>query len=113
MALETVQDYVALARELLQDERDTPYRYSTISLVRALNLSFLETKRLRPDLLIGVTLPNYTVSDTTVVPMNELYRMPLVYYMCYIVQLRDDEETQDQRAAAFRSLFAAQLTTVS
>jgi len=29
------------------------------------------------------------------------------------MQLRDDEETQDQRAAAFLSMFQAKLTTVS
>ncbi len=113
MALETVQDYIAFARELLQDEKDTPYRYSNASLLRALSISLTEAKKLRPDLFIGVTLPTYTANDATAVPMDELYRSALPYYMCYIVQLRDDEETQDQRASAFRSLFAAQLTALS
>lgn len=113
MALDTVQDYVAFARELLQDEKDTPYRYSTTSLVRALNLAFLEVRKLRHDLLIGVPSPNFTASDGTAVPMNEMYRTALAFYMCGMMQLRDDEETQDQRAAAFLAMAQAKLTTVS
>ncbi len=111
--LETVADYVAYARELLQDTKNTPYRYSDISLVRALGLSLPEAKKLRPDLFLNVTIPNLSANDTTVVPMNEMYRTALVYYMCGIAQLRDDEEVQDQRAAAFLAMFQAKLTTVS
>jgi hypothetical protein len=113
MALETVQKYVDYARELLQDTKDTPYRYSDASLVRALSLSLPEAKKLRPDLFLNVTIPNITANDTTVVPMDEMYRTALVYYMCGIAQLRDDEEVQDQRAAAFLTMFQAKLTTVS
>jgi len=39
--------------------------------------------------------------------------MALVYYIVGFIQLRDDEEVQDQRAAAFLSLFNAKLGTVS
>lgn len=113
MALDTVQKCVAYARELLQDEKDTPYRYSDSSLVRALSIAFLEMKKLRPDLFVGITTPDFTANDTTAIPINEMYRPALVYYVAYVAQLRDDEEVTDQRAAAFRSLFAAQLTTVS
>lgn len=109
MALETVQMYVAYARELLQDEANAPYRYSDASLVRALSLALPEAKKLRPDLFIGVTIPTFTVSDATVVPMDEMYRPALAYYMCGIAQLRDDEEVQDQRAAAFLTMFNTKL----
>ena len=111
MALETVQKYVAYARELLQDEKNTPYRYSDASLVRALALALPEAKLRRPDLFLNVTIPDITVNDATVVPMDEMYRTALVYYMCGIAQLRDDEEVTDQRAAAFIGMFAAKLTT--
>lgn len=110
MALETVQLYVAYARELLQDERDTPYRYSDASLVRALSLALPEAKKLRPDLFVNVTIPTITANDGTVVPMDEMYRTALVYYMIGIAQLRDDEEVTDQRAAAFLAMFNAKLT---
>jgi hypothetical protein len=113
MALETVSKYVDYARELLQDTKDTPYRYSDASLVRALSLALPEAKKLRPDLFLNVTIPTITANDNTVVPMDEMYRTSLVYYMVGIAQLRDDEEVQDQRAAAFLSMFQAKLTTVS
>jgi hypothetical protein len=41
--------------------------------------------------------------------MDPMYQTALVYYMCGIAQLRDDEETQDQRASAFIQMFRAQL----
>lgn len=109
MALETVDKYVSFVRELLQDERNTPYRYSDASIVRALSIALPEAKKLRPDLFIGVTIPTFTVNDTTVVPMDEMYRLPLAYMCVGMMQLRDDEETQDQRAAAFFSMATAKL----
>lgn len=109
MVLETVEKYVAYARELLQDEKDTPYRYSDASLVRALSLALPEAKRLRPDLFLNQTIPTFAAKDATVVPMDEIYRTALVYYMCGIAQLRDDEEVTDQRAAAFLGMFQAKL----
>ena len=112
--LETIADYVDYARELLQDTKNSPYRYSDASLVRALGLSLPEAKKLRPDLFLNVTIPTLSASNmTTVVPMDEMYRTALAYYMCGIAQLRDDEEVQDQRAAAFLTMFQAKLTTVS
>lgn len=116
MALETVDKYVSFARELLQDEKDSPYRYSDASLVRALSLALPEAKKLRPDLFIGVTSQSFTTADiaaATVVNMDEMYRSALVYYMAGIAQLRDDEEVQDQRAAAFLGIFTAKLSTVA
>ena len=113
MALETVAMYVDYARELLQDTKNTPYRYSDASLVRALSLAIPEAKKLRPDLFLNVTTPTFTVVDATTVPMDELYRMALVYYMCGIAQLRDDEEVTDQRAAAFLNMFTSKLTTAA
>ena len=111
MALETVAKYVAYARELLQDEKDTPYRYSDTSLVRALSLALPEANLRRPDLFINVTIPDFTANDSTPVPMDPMYRTALVYYMCGIAQLRDDEEVTDQRAAAFLGMFTAKLVS--
>lgn len=111
--LDTVNDYVAFARELLQDEVASPYRYSDVSLVRSLSGAFPEAKKLRPDLFITTPLQTFTVNDATAVTFDPMYRMALVYYMAGIIQLRDDEEVTDQRAAAFLSLFASKLTTAS
>lgn len=109
MALDTVADYVSLARTLLMDEVDSPYRYSDASLITALNLSFMETKKVRADLMIGKTLPSFTANDATAVDMDEMYRVPLVYYMCGHAQMRDEEGNQDQRAAGFLQLFRSQM----
>lgn len=117
MALETVDQYVAFARELLQDEADSPYRYSDASLVRALSLAMPEAKKVRPDLFINIaTTQSFTEADIaaqTVVVWNEMYRLPLAYFMVGMMQLRDDEEVQDQRAAAFMAMATGKLTTVS
>lgn len=113
MALATVTEYVSFVRELLQDEVDSPYRYSDASILRALSLALPRAKMLRPDLFAGVTIPTYTVNDTTIVPMDEMYRLPLAYFCVGMMQLRDDEETQDQRAAAFLGLATAQLLSVT
>lgn len=109
MALDTVAQYVSLARTLLMDEYDGPYRYSDAQLVTGLNLAFFETKRVRADLLIGKTLPNFTAANSDPVDMDEMYRVPLVYYMCGHAQMRDEEGNQDQRAAGFLQLFRSQM----
>lgn len=108
-ALNTVADYVSLARTLLMDEVDSPYRYTDPQLVLALNLAFMEAKKLRPDLFIDKTLPNFTAVNSDAVDMDEMYRVPLVYYMCGHAQMRDEEGQQDQRAAGFIGLFRGQM----
>lgn len=111
MALDTVQQYVAKARELLQDQAVGNYRYPDADLVSALSLAFPEAKLLRPDLFITTTIQDFgSTNDATAVVFDPMYRIALVYYMCGMAQLRDDEETQDQRAAAFLTLFSSKLT---
>lgn len=113
MALDTVQDYVNLTRTLLQDTVNSPYRYTDLDLVISLTTAFPRAKKLRPDLFLTYpTLPSFVVNDTTPVNFDPMYRMALVFFMVGFAQLRDDEEVQDQRAAAFMNLFVAELTTV-
>jgi hypothetical protein len=115
-ALETLGDYVKETRVLLQDTV-SPYRYSDIDLVMALNIGLLEARRLRADLFLPVfTIPYNAVSGTidmnVKVPMDPMYRPAFVYYMTGRVQLRDDEQTQDQRAASLMNKFVAQMLTI-
>ncbi len=112
MALEVVSDYVSAASIYLQDEVQ-PYRYSDASIVLALSMAVMESRRLRPDLWINLALPSYTVSDTTAVPIDPMYRQAIFYYILGQVQLRDDEESSDSRAAAFIGMFNAKLTSVA
>ena len=41
------------------------------------------------------------------------YVSPLVFYVVGLVQTRDDEQTQDQRAASFLQTFKGAVLTVS
>lgn len=112
MALDTVQDYVNGARVLLQDA-DAPYRYPDADLVAALSYAMLEARKLRPDLFLGSSsVPSYPTNDTTAVNIDEQYRVAVLYYIVGQAQLRDDETTQDTRAAAFLAKFTSALTAL-
>ena len=111
-ALNTVADYVADARVLLQDTIE-PYRYADSELVTGLNFALMECRKQRIDLFIGQTSQSFTLPDTTVVKMDEMYRTALLYYMCGHAQLRDDENTTDQRAEAFFNMSRAKLLTLA
>lgn len=115
MALDTVQDFVDRARVLLLDQAE-PYRYPTTDLVASLSEGILEARRLRPDLLqsyFRTALPDFsTASMSELVPVDPQYRVAFVYYICGQAQLRDEENTQDSRAAAFLNKFIAQMTTI-
>ena len=116
MALDTVTDYVAEARVLLQDTVET-YRYGTAELVSALNLAIMTARRNRPDLFMEVvTVPQFTVTDAglgTAFAMDVQYRVAFLFFMVGFAQLRDEEDTQDTRAAAFIGKFTQQLMTIS
>lgn len=116
-ALDTVQDYIDRARTLLNDTV-APYRYPDTDLVEALNMGVLEARRIRPDLFrtffrATAGLPEYGVSDTTEeVEIDPQYRVTFVYYIVGQIQLRDEEDLQDDRAAAFLNKFNSQLLAV-
>jgi hypothetical protein len=111
VALSTVSNYASAARIILQDET-VPYRFSDAKLALALSAGLGEARRLRPDLFLGVTsVPTYTIVDSTVVTLDERYRMALVYYLCGWVQLTDDETTQDSRAVFFLNKFTSELVS--
>lgn len=115
MALDTVQDYIDRARVLLLDQVE-PYRYPTEDLVEALNMGILEARRLRPDLLksyFRTTLPEFTTSGMAAsVPVDPQYRVAFVYYICGQAQLRDNEDNQDNRSAAFLNKFVSQMISI-
>lgn len=114
-ALDTVADYLAHARVLLQDTV-SDYRYSDAELVENLNMGLLEMRRLRPDLMLatfGGSIPKYSESSTsTAVACDVQYRSALLYYVCGQAQLRDDEATTDSRAAVFLNKFTSQMLTI-
>jgi hypothetical protein len=110
--LDTVADYVRETRTLLQDVVP-PYRYTDPELLSTLNMGMLEARKIRADLFLGVaSVPTYSAVDTTAVVMDQQYRVSFIYFMAGHAQLRDEEDTQDSRAAAFLAKFSSQLTTV-
>lgn len=128
MAFVTVGGYLKDARTLLQD-RVQPYRYSTKSLVRGLNLALLEVRRMRPDLLAyyldnvpqydwedaadqtaGVDKTNPTWLET--VPIEQQFRQAIVFGVVGHAMRRDQEDIEDERATADIMTFENMLTEV-
>lgn len=117
--LQQVGDVVSQVRTLLQDVDNTAssgFRYSTDSIVTALNQGMLDMFRVRPDLFLedGFVVPQFNVGTLgDLIGIEEQYIPPLVYYVTGLVQARDDEQNQDSRAMAFMKTFSAALLTVS
>jgi len=112
--LDNVSQYIVETRTLLQDVI-APYRYSDPELLSTLNMGLMAAYRIRADLFMGLpssSIPSFTVNDTTAVPFDAMYRTALVHYMTGHAQLRDEEDTQDSRAAALMASFKATLSTV-
>lgn len=110
--LATVQDYITESRRLLQDTI-VPYRYPDADLLEALNIGLMEAFRLRADLFLPeFDVPVLTAIDTTPVSFDKMYRSALVYYVVGRAQLRDDEQTQDARAASLLTKFVAQMLQI-
>jgi hypothetical protein len=114
MPLDTVGAYVAQARELLQDTASVQ-RYATGSLKDALGFSLMEARRLRPDLFVDGEMQTIdsATSDATVVTVDRQYRMALIYYMVGHMMLRDEEESMQQLARAYKAQFGSQLVSIA
>jgi|SRR5215204_1567025 len=114
MALDTVTDYLAQARSLLQD-RTYPVRYSDSDLIDALNLGLLEARKLRADLFLGTvpgTISVTSIGGTGADPMSaidEQYRVPLLYYVVGHALERDDEDGSDRRAEQYKLRFIGKM----
>jgi hypothetical protein len=113
--LEQVQDYVVEARRLLQDEYvgtgGDGYRYPDEDLLAGLNLAMSRARQLRADLFLGTNgaVTYYANVDATQVVMDIQYRHAVLMFMVGHAQLRDEEETQDARAAALMNNFTLQM----
>jgi hypothetical protein len=113
--LDNVSQYIAESRTLLQDVI-APYRYADADLLSTLNMALQTSYRLRADLFLGSAssaIPSFVVNDTTAVPMDPMYRAPIVHFMVGHAQLRDEEDTQDSRAVALMNDFKGSLLSVA
>lgn len=111
-ALSTVTDYIDDARVLLQDTI-APNRYDDASLLVALNVALLEARRLRADLFVyrASTVQHFTTNEDQVVYVEEQFRLAILYGLCAHAMLRDQEDIQDARAAAFLKFSSDTLLT--
>ena len=120
MSLATVDAVIDRARVLLQDTIEE-YRYSNSSLVGPLSDCLLEIRRLRPELVedyFTTSLPEFTCTAEVItanqpILIDEQFRVAMVYYVCGMAQLRDEENTQDSRATIFLNKFVAQMQSMS
>ena len=105
-------------RQLLQDT-DTSgdeYRYSSASIVANINMGLIEMYRIRPDIFLEnkFKIPVFNDADlSSALVIEQQYVPSLVYYAVGLCQMRDDEETQDQRASAFLGKFTSMLVSVA
>lgn len=107
--MQTVQQYIDACRILLQDTTPAP-RYSDAEFQLALDLAFDEAFRIRPDIFIDVAAQSIISEPLSyVVPVPRGYQSAFMYYMCGNVQLRDAEDTEDNRASVFLNKFVTQL----
>jgi hypothetical protein len=113
-AFTVLGDILEQIRTLLQDV-DTlggQYRYSSDSIVQSINLGMIEMFRVRPDIFLETkfVVPQFSVSVLTAPwPIEQQWVPAIVFYAVGETQLRDDEGTQDTRAAAFLQKFTAVL----
>ena len=114
LGLGTVAEFLTAARVLLQDTVTT-YRYSDDELLIALNIGLLSARQKRPDLFLAVpdAVPSYDTNDATAIAIDAQYLPSLLYFVVGFTHLRDEEDTNDQRAAALLNKFTSQLLTVA
>jgi hypothetical protein len=106
----TLGDLLDQIRVLLQDTdlAGNQYRYSTDSIVANINMGLLEMYRIRPDIFLASSfaIPQFNSGDLAAPwPLEPQWTPPIVYYAVGMTQVRDDEGTQDTRAAAFLQKF--------
>jgi hypothetical protein len=113
-----VGDVVDQVRVLLQDTDASSgqYRYPDDEIVANINMGMIEMYRLRPDIFLenDFKIPSFSsvnMGDSMVIEPQ--YVPPLVYYTVGLTQMRDDEETQDQRAGALVQRFSQILLGVT
>ena len=110
-SLDQVQDYISDARTILLDTI-APNRYDDASLLVAFNVTLLEARRVRADLFVyaGASVPYYAANDATPVPMEQPFRLAIVFGTVGHALTRDQEDVQDARASTFMDLFYNILT---
>lgn len=113
--LQYISDVVSTVRAQLKDTV-SPYRYSDASILVYYNTALQNAKLVRPDLFLSLgyvnaSLPVYTTGNIgEAVILADQYRTSLVYFIAGMLQLEEEEETTDTRAAVYITKFKQDLT---
>jgi hypothetical protein len=110
----TVNDAIIAAREILKDPDGE--RYSDESLTRQIGEGVATMFRIRSDFLVGRRDPRPIYAPGSLAErlpdvVSEYYFQPLIEWVVARVELRDDQFSQDGRAAALFSKMRAALLT--
>lgn len=105
------------ARDLLQDTVSGAYRYSDDDLYRAMNMALQNARRVRPDLFLwnGVLSEPPRVNSGnagTPLSIDSQFEDAFVMYVTGAAELREDQFTNDGRAATLLNQFRSALMAV-
>lgn len=104
----TLQNVISSARADLNDSDGV--RYIDSQMLEYANDGIQEGFRFRPDFRLGkYTNPSVAYGLNDEVPFPAQYQMLLKHYVCARCDLRDDEYSQDGRAAALLGRFEKEL----
>ena len=110
--LDTVSDYIADVRTLLQDTIE-PFRYDDASLLVGFNTTLLEARRIRADLFVyshgADRMPAFSANNATEVDIEYPFRLAFVFGTVAHALMRDQEDISDARASAFMTAFNSML----
>lgn len=114
----TLQDIIDDARVLLNDKNDEAMgfipRYTESQLLRYAKQAIMEARRIRPDLFIENLSDTFTdLTLTSAFPMPEEYEIVVVDFVVGRAEFRDDEFTNDGRAAALMQRFKQHLLGIA
>jgi hypothetical protein len=116
---QTTAKIIEEVRRMLQDTRSSSYRNSDADLIRVLNLAMQDIQRLRPDAYVtadsslDISVPTFVDADATAAtdfPIDDMFALPVIYFIVGNIELADDEFAQDGRAATLLQAYRAMLT---
>lgn len=97
MAYETAALVIAEARRVLNDTDAATYRHADATLLNGVASGVREIERLRPDVMLDVTVPEDVALNTLLNTIDARYRSALVDYACYHAEMMDLETTDAGR----------------
>lgn len=119
--------YYDQVRSFLQD-LVPPYRYPDATIFSSINTAISEMARIRPDIFLDLkyqqplilagpyndgipALLSATPNQNMILPIPQTYFMPVIWYVCGLIQFIDVDDTQDVRAQSFHQKFIGSMLT--